>query len=101
MYYGIIMMHAIIKDTIYKKIIQYLYILTLNKSQMTIFKISILIGKDERDKKGPKHTKNNYFLMFVASLHTPCFVMFFVFLYGPICHGAHKIVVVSLKNAQV
>ena len=28
--------------------------------------------------------------MSVASLYTPCFVMFCVFLYGPFCHGAHK-----------
>jgi len=27
----------------------------------------------------------------VASLFTPCFVMFCVFLYGPFCHGAHKL----------
>jgi len=29
--------------------------------------------------------------MSVASLFTPCFVMFCVFLYGPFCHGAHKL----------
>jgi len=29
--------------------------------------------------------------MSVASLYTPCFVMFCVFLYGPFCHGAHKL----------
>jgi len=68
---------------------------------MTIFKISIRIGKDEKDKTRPKHTKNSYFLMFVASLQTPRFVMFCVFLYGPFCHGAHKIVDVSLRNAHV
>jgi len=29
--------------------------------------------------------------MSVASLYTPCFVMFCVFLYGLFCHGAHKL----------
>jgi len=29
--------------------------------------------------------------MSVASLCTPCFVMFCVFLYGPFCHGTHKL----------
>jgi len=29
--------------------------------------------------------------MSVASLYTPCFVMYCVFLYGPFCHGAHKL----------
>jgi len=29
--------------------------------------------------------------MSVASLYTPCFVMFCVFLYGSFCHGAHKL----------
>jgi len=29
--------------------------------------------------------------MSVASLYTPCFVMFCVFLYGQFCHGAHKL----------
>ena len=29
--------------------------------------------------------------MSVALLYTPCFVMFCVFLYGPFCHGAHKL----------
>jgi len=29
--------------------------------------------------------------MSVASLFTPCFVMFCVFVYGPFCHGAHKL----------
>ena len=29
--------------------------------------------------------------MSVASLYTPCFVMFCVFLYGPFCHGAPKL----------
>jgi len=29
--------------------------------------------------------------MSVASLYTPCFVMFCVFLYGPFRHGAHKL----------
>jgi len=38
-----------------------------------------------------KTEKNNYFLMSVASLYTPCFVMFCVFLYGPFCHGTHKL----------
>ena len=38
--------------------------------------------------KNTKNTNNSYFLMSVASLYTPCFVMFFVFLYGPFCHGA-------------
>jgi len=33
----------------------------------------------------------SYFLMSVASLYTPCFVMFCVFLYGPFCHGAHNL----------
>ena len=33
----------------------------------------------------------SYFLMSVASLYTLCFVMFSVFLYGPFCHGAHKL----------
>jgi len=37
-----------------------------------------------------KH-KNSFFLMSVASLYTPCFVMFCVFLFGPFCHGAHKL----------
>ena len=41
--------------------------------------------------KNPKNTKNRYFLMSVASLYTPCFVMLCVFLYGPFCHGAHKL----------
>ena len=31
------------------------------------------------------------FFMSVASLFTQCFVMFCVFLYGPFCHGAHKL----------
>ena len=44
----------------------------------------------ELDKKS-KNTKNSYFFMSVASLFTPCFVMFGVFLYGPFCHGAHKL----------
>jgi len=35
--------------------------------------------------------KNSYFLMSVASLFTPCFVMFCLFLYGPFCHGAHNL----------
>ena len=34
--------------------------------------------------------------MSVASLYTPCFVMFCVFLYWPFCHGAHKIDLSSL-----
>ena len=34
---------------------------------------------------------SNYFFMSVASMFTPCFVMFCVFLYGPFCHGAHKL----------
>ena len=29
--------------------------------------------------------------MSVASLYTPCFVIFCVFLYWPFCHGAHKL----------
>ena len=29
--------------------------------------------------------------MSVASLYTSCFVMISVFLYGPFCHGAHKL----------
>jgi len=29
--------------------------------------------------------------MSIASVYTPCFVMFFVFLYGPFCHGAQKL----------
>jgi len=29
--------------------------------------------------------------MSVASLYTPCFVMFCVFLYRPFCHGAYKL----------
>jgi len=29
--------------------------------------------------------------MSVASLYTPYFVMFCVFLYGPFCHGAQKL----------
>ena len=33
----------------------------------------------------------SYLLMSVASLYTPCFVMFCVFLYWPFCHGAHKL----------
>ena len=36
-------------------------------------------------------TENSYFFMSVASLLTPCFVMFCVFLYGQYCHGAHKL----------
>jgi len=36
------------------------------------------------------------FFMSVASLYTPCFVMLCVFLYGPFCHGAHKIDVSTL-----
>jgi len=35
--------------------------------------------------------KKSYFLMSVASLYTLCFVMLCVFLYGPFCHGAHKL----------
>jgi len=35
----------------------------------------------------PKNTK---IVISVASLYTPCFVMFCVFLYMPFCHGAHK-----------
>ena len=38
-----------------------------------------------------KNTKNSYFLLSVASLYTPCFVLFCVFWYGPFCHGAHKL----------
>ena len=41
--------------------------------------------------KNPTNTKNSYFLMSVAFLYTPCFVMFCVFLFGPFCHGAHKL----------
>jgi len=40
--------------------------------------------------KSEKH-KNSYFLMSVVSLYTQFFVMFCVFLYGPFCHGAHKL----------
>ena len=29
--------------------------------------------------------------LFNLYLFTPCFVMFCVFLYGPFCHGAHKL----------
>jgi len=47
--------------------------------------------KIKKTRKNPKNTKNIYFLMSVASLYTPCFVMFCVFLYGPFCHGAHKL----------
>ena len=38
-----------------------------------------------------KKHKNSCFLMSVASLYTACFVMFCAFLYGPFCHGAHKL----------
>jgi len=34
---------------------------------------------ENKKQKHPKNTKNNYFLMSVASLYTPCFVMFCVF----------------------
>ena len=46
---------------------------------------------EQQCKQRPKNTKNSYFLMSVASWYTPCFVMFCVFLYGPFCHGAHKL----------
>ena len=45
----------------------------------------------KKKKKHWKNTKNSYFLISVASLYTPCFVKFCVFLYGPFCHGAHKL----------
>jgi len=48
------------------------------------------IENKKKTQKNPKNTKHSYFLMPVASLYTPCFVMFCVFLYGPFCHGAHK-----------
>ena len=47
--------------------------------------------KKNRNIRLRKTQKNSYFLMSVASLYTQCFVMFCVFLYGPFCHGAHKL----------
>jgi len=47
--------------------------------------------ENKNNRKIRKTQKNNYFLMSVASLYTPCFVMFCVFLYGTFCHGAHKL----------
>jgi len=38
-----------------------------------------------------RKTQNSYFLMSVASLYTPWYMIFCVFLYGPFCHGAHKL----------
>jgi len=32
------------------------------------------------------------------SLYTSCFVMFFVFLYGPSCHSAHKLDLSTLQH---
>ena len=49
------------------------------------------IENKDKNRKIRKTQKNSYFLMSVASLYTPCVVMFCVFLYGPICHGAHKL----------
>jgi len=46
-----------------------------------------LENKNQKNRK----THKSYFFMSVASLFTPCFVMFCVFLYGPFCHGAHKL----------
>ena len=48
-----------------------------------------------------KNTKNSYFLMSVASLYTACFVMFCVLLYGPFCHGAHKLDLSTLFSTFV
>jgi len=48
------------------------------------WKLKIKIRKIE-------NSKNSHFFMSVASLYTPCFVMFCVFLYGTFCHGAHKL----------
>ena len=45
----------------------------------------------KKPRKIRKTQKNSYFLMSVASLYTPCFVMFCVLLYGPFCHGAQKL----------
>ena len=47
----------------------------------------------KKTQKNPekKTHKNSYFLLSVVSLYTPYFVMFCVFLYGPFCHGAHKL----------
>jgi len=46
---------------------------------------------ENKNQKHRKTQKNSYFFMSVASLYTPCFVMFCVFLYGPFCHGAHTL----------
>jgi len=45
----------------------------------------------KKTRKINKNTKNSYFLMSVASLCTPCFVMFCVFLHGSFCQVAHKL----------
>jgi len=54
------------------------------RSPLSNWKFKIKIRKIE-------NSKNSYFFMSVASLYTSCFVMFCVFLYGPFCHGAHKL----------
>jgi len=55
------------------------------RSPLSTWKLKI------KNRKIRKTQNNSYFLMSVATLYTLCFVMFCVFLYGPFCHGAHKL----------
>ena len=57
------------------------------RSPLSNWKLKI----NKNPEKSEKTKKNSDFLMSVASLYTPCFVMLCVFLYGPVCHGANKL----------